>query len=55
MPCKGSAGSTVGETGLALGALNAIWLGVGVGNTSSSEMLLSFSVLVGSQQERVSA
>ena len=47
--------SAVGETSLALGALNTVWFGVGVGSTSSSEVLNGFSVLVGSQEERVSA
>ena len=47
--------STVGETSLVLGALDTVWLGVGVGSTSSSEVLDGFSVLVSSQEERVSA
>ena len=47
--------STVGETSLVLGALDTVWLGVGVGSTSSSEVFLGFSVLVGSQKESVSA
>ena len=47
--------STVGKTGLALGAFDTVWLDVGSGNTGSSKVLLGLSVLVGSQEERVGA
>jgi hypothetical protein len=47
--------SAVGETGLAFGALNTVWLDVGALDSGSAEVLLGLSGSVGSQQESVSA
>jgi len=45
--------SLVGETGLAFGTLNSVGLYLGSFDTSSSEVLGCFSILVGSEEEGV--
>jgi len=50
-----SARSAVGETGLALGALDTVGLDVGALDSGGAEVLLGLSGGVGSQEESVSA
>lgn len=42
-PTFSSQRSAVGETGLALGALNTVWLDMGTLDTGSTEVLLGLS------------